>query len=103
MTRIAVLLSDLIPPKDYGRLRAGFNVSYTRGQSEVAGVSPYWEVFNTTGFVKLSDFKDWRNDVKASPNHYFNEYYQNPYFIKDREQEQGAWDNVIAQMELNLK
>jgi len=89
--------------KEYGRLKAGFNVSYTRGQSEVAGVSPYWEVFNTTGFVKLSDFKDWRNDVKASPNHYFNEYYQNPYFIKDRSRKTEHVDNVIAQMELNFK
>ena len=89
--------------KDYGRLKAGFNVSYTRGQSEVAGVSPYWEVFNTTGFVKLSDFKDWRNDVKSSPNHYFNEYYQNPYFIKDRTRNTEHVDNVIAQMELNFK
>lgn len=89
--------------KEYGRLKAGFNVSYTRGQSEVAGVSPYWEVFNTTGFVKISDFKDWRNDVKASPNHYFNEYYQNPYFIKDRSRNTEHVDNMIGQMELNFK
>lgn len=89
--------------KEYGKLKANFNISYTRGQYEVAGVSPYWEVFNTTGFVKLSDFKDWRNDVKSSPNHYFNEYYQNPYFIKDRSRNRGNSDDIFAQAELVFK
>jgi TonB-linked SusC/RagA family outer membrane protein len=89
--------------KDYGKLKANFNISYTRGQSEVAGVSPYWEVFNTTGFVKLSDFKNWRTDPKASPNHYFNEYYQNPYFIKDRSRNRANYDEVFAQAELQFK
>jgi TonB-linked SusC/RagA family outer membrane protein len=86
--------------KEYGRLKANFNVAYTRGQYEVAGVSPYWEVFNTPGHIDLGVYKDWRNDVKASPNHYFNEYYQNPYFIKDRSRNRGNSDDIFAQTEL---
>jgi len=89
--------------KEYGRLKANFNVSYTRGQYEVAGVSPYWEVFNTPGHIDLGVYKDWRNDVKASPNHYFNEYYQNPYFIKDRSRNRGNSDDIFAQTELTFK
>lgn len=89
--------------KEYGRLKANFNVSYTRGQYEVAGVSPYWEVFNTPGHIDLGEYKDWRNDPKASPNHYFNEYYHNPYFIKDRTRNRGNSDDIFAQAELVFK
>lgn len=89
--------------KEYGRLKANFNISYTRGQYDVAGVSPYWEVFNTPGHIDLGVYKDWRNDVKSSPNHYFNEYYQNPYFIKDRSRNKGNSDDIFAQAELVFK
>lgn len=89
--------------KEYGRLKANYNVSYTRGQYDVAAVSPYWEVFNTAGHIDLGKYKNWRTDVAASPNHYFNEYYQNPYFIKDRSRRKGKGDDIFAQMELQFK
>jgi TonB-linked SusC/RagA family outer membrane protein len=89
--------------KEYGGFKANFNVSYTRGQYNVASVSPYWEVFNTAGHIDLANYKDWRNDVASSPNHYYNEYYQNPYFIKDRSRSTGNSDDFFAQLELSQK
>jgi TonB-linked SusC/RagA family outer membrane protein len=89
--------------KEYGGFKANFNVSYTRGQYNVASTSPYWEVFNTAGFIDLAKYKDWRNDVASSPNHYYNEYYQNPYFIKDRQRSTGNSDDFFAQLELSQK
>ncbi len=89
---------------EYGRFSTNFNISYTRQQYNVATVSPYWEVFNTAGHIDLSKYKDWRNDSStASPNHYFNEYYQNPYFIKDKDRHTGTNDDLFAQTELGLK
>lgn len=89
--------------KEYGGFKANFNVSYTRGQYNVATTSPYWEVFNTAGHIDLAKYKDWRNDVASSPNHYYNEYYQNPYFIKDRQRSTGTSDDFLAQIELSQK
>ncbi len=89
--------------KEYGRFKANYNVSYTRGQYNVASESPYWEVFNTAGHIDLEKYKDWRNDVASSPNHYFNEYYQNPYFIKDRARSTGNSEDFFAQLELTMK
>jgi len=89
--------------KDYGRFKATYNLTYTRQAYEVASNSPYWEVFNTPGQIDLGDYEDWRNDPKASPNHYFNEYYQNPYFIKDRSRRNGKSDDLFAQLELGFK
>jgi TonB-linked SusC/RagA family outer membrane protein len=87
----------------YGRFSANFNVSYTRQQFNVAAVSPYWQVFNTAGYIDLKKYKDWRNDPSSSPNHYYNEYYENPYFIKDRTRRTGSKDDLFAQIELGLK
>ena len=89
--------------KEYGKFSASYNLTYTRGEYEVASVSPYWEVFNTPGHIDLGVYEDWRNDPKASPNHYFNEYYQNPYFIKDRSRSKGTSDDIFAQVELGFK
>jgi TonB-linked SusC/RagA family outer membrane protein len=89
--------------REYGKFNANYNLSYTRGEYEVASVSPYWEVFNTPGQIDLGEYEDWRNDPKASPNHYFNEYYQNPYFIKDRSRSKGTSDDIFAQVELGFK
>lgn len=88
---------------EYGRFTANFNVSYTRQQYDVAANSPYWDVFNTPGYIDLKKYKDWRNDPASSPNHYFNEYYPNPYFTKDRARSTGLNDDLFAQVTLGLK
>ena len=88
---------------EYGRFSTNFNVSYTRQQFEVAAESPYWQVFNTAGQVDLTKYKDWRNDPASSPNHFYNEYYENPYFIKDRSRRSGLNDDLFAQIQLGLK
>ena len=87
---------------EYGRFKTNYNVSYTRQQYNVATNSPYWEVFNTAGQYDLSKYKNWRTDTLANPNYYFNEYYQNPYFIKDRSRSVGTRDDIFAQMEFSF-
>ena len=89
--------------KEYGKFKAGYSVNYTRGKYNVASTSPYWEVFNTSGQIDLAKYKDWRTDVAASPNHYYNEYYQNPYFIKDRARSTGMSDDIFAQVDFSYK
>jgi TonB-linked SusC/RagA family outer membrane protein len=89
---------------EYGKFKANYNLAYTRQQYNVATVSPYWEVFNTAGHIDLTKYKNWRVDSSdASPNHYFNEYYQNPYFIKDKDRSLGTRDDIFAQVELSYK
>ena len=89
---------------EYGRFSANFNVSYTRQQYNVANNSPYWDVFNTPGYIDLTKYKNWRDpNSAASPNHYFNEYYPNPYFTKDRSRSTGLNDDLFAQVSLGMK
>jgi TonB-linked SusC/RagA family outer membrane protein len=88
---------------EYGRFSTNFNVSYTRQQYNV-GASPYWQVFNTAGHIDLTKYKNWRDPASAAnPSHYYNEYYENPYFIKDRTRSSGLNDDLFAQIQLGLK
>ncbi len=89
--------------KEYGIFKGGYSVSYTKGKYDI-GPSPYWEVFNTPGDIDLGKYKNWQNDTSfASPNYYFNEYYHNPYFIKDRSRGRGGSDDIFAQIDFSLK
>src|SRR5687768_15786576 len=89
--------------RDYGRFKAMFNLNYTYQKFNV-GASPYWEVFNTGQHIPLTSFRNWRDPNSwSSPNHYYNEYYQNPYFIKDRTRNEGYNHDILANMELGMK
>ncbi|HVG41732.1 MAG TPA: SusC/RagA family TonB-linked outer membrane protein, partial [Chitinophagaceae bacterium] len=88
---------------EYGRFSTNFNISYTRQSYNVASNSPYWQVFNTAGQIDLAKYKNWRTDSAANPSYYFNEYYENPYFLKDRSRSTGVNDDIFAQAELGFK
>lgn len=89
--------------KEYGRFKSNFNIVYTKQNYDVANNGGYWEVFNTAMNVPLSTYSDWRNNTWASPNHYYNDYYQNPYFVKDRSRRLGNKHDLLANVELNFK
>jgi len=89
--------------KEYGKFSTDFTITYTKQAYNVASNGAYWEVFNTAQNVPLTQYKDWRNYTWASPNHYFNDYYQNPYFIKDRQRSVGTSHDLIASATMNYK
>ena len=89
--------------KDYGKFNADFTITYTKSQYDVAQNGAYWEVFNTAQNIPLTRYSDWRNDTWASPNHYFNDYYTNPYFIKDRARSRGTTHDLIGTTTLTYK
>ena len=89
--------------KEYGKFMADYTLTYTRQQYDVASNGAYWEVFNTAQNIPLTSYRDWRNYTFASPNHYFNDYYQNPYFIKDRSRSTGTAHDLIGSLTLSYK
>ena len=98
--------------KEYGRFRANFNVNYTRGDYDVnAGssfgngrdYSPYWNLINTPMQIPITQFKDWRNDFWSNPNHFYNDYYHNPYWMVDMFRQTGRSDDLLGNIELNMK
>lgn len=63
----------------------------------------YNYLLNAPGQVPLTDYSDWRNNIYASPNGYFNAYYNNPYFMADNYRENIRNDYFLGSAELNYK
>ena len=43
----------------------------------VTKADQFWNVINTPANVPLTSYKDWRNNKFATPEGYYNQYYQN--------------------------
>jgi TonB-linked SusC/RagA family outer membrane protein len=98
--------------KEYGRFKANFGVTYTRSDYNVnAGSSfgngrdytPYWNLINTPMQIPITQFKNWRTDFWSNPNHFYNDYYHNPYWMIDMYRSQGRTDDLLGNIELNFK
>ena len=89
--------------KEYGKFNADFTITYTKSQYDVASNGAYWEVFNTAQNIPITRYKNWRTDTWASPNHYYNDYYTNPYYIKDRARSRGTTHDLIGTSTLSYK
>jgi TonB-linked SusC/RagA family outer membrane protein len=107
--RIAVRMSA---NKEYKKFRAGFNINYTQQNYDInAGnqfgngrdFTPYWNLINTPMQIPITRYKNSRTDFWSSPNHYFNDYYHNPYWLIDNFREEGRTDDLFGNVELNFK
>ncbi|RSK42078.1 SusC/RagA family TonB-linked outer membrane protein [Mangrovimonas spongiae] len=107
-----------------GNLELSLNSSFFRDNTNVVGSTIgsqdrplYWFVLNTPANIPLENYQDWRNDLYASPDGYFNGYYQNPYWAIDTNRNtdrtnrlngniQASWDvadwlNITGRFSLN--
>ncbi len=73
--------------KKVGKVELSLNSSFFKDEQDVVGGSIgdqdrplYWFLLNTSANIPLSRYSDWRNDLYASPDGYYNAYYQNPYW-----------------------
>jgi TonB-linked SusC/RagA family outer membrane protein len=58
-----------------------FNANYVQNRYDLGPSGTAFEnVLMSPGNIPLTRYKDWRNDKFASPDGYYNEYYDNPYF-----------------------
>ena len=95
-----------------GKFKITTNTSYFRDKENVAASDGgyqtrgvYWNVLNTGGSVPLTSYKNWRTDVYATPETYYNEYYQNPYMIIDiarnNTERNRLYSNVKLEYDIN--
>ena len=67
--------------KEYNKLTSSFNASYTQAAYDRTSADFYSEVLNQPANIPLNELRDWRNNPLASPNGYYNDYLNNPYFL----------------------
>jgi TonB-linked SusC/RagA family outer membrane protein len=91
--------------KTYGSVRVATNLTYTATSYDVT-TSPgpiYWYVINTPPQVPITRYKDFKNDNWSNHNHYFNDYYPNPWEDLRRFRGNGRGDDIVGNIELNWK
>jgi len=69
----------------YGGFKATTNVAYTHQEDDITTSNVLWSVYNTPQNIPLTSYSDWRTPSTpektnwADINHYYNDYYDNPY------------------------
>jgi TonB-linked SusC/RagA family outer membrane protein len=86
-----------------GRLTARFNAAYTQQSFNRTTANFYFEALNQAAHIPLSKYRDWRNNKFANPNGFFNDYYNNPYFILDNNRQKYEDANIIGTIDLGFK
>jgi TonB-linked SusC/RagA family outer membrane protein len=94
--------------RDFGKLTVGFNTSYARKSVDAtsnlsAANSVYYSIINTSSMVPITKYKDWQNDPFANPNGYYNNYYQNPYFVLDNNRTHLKENYFVGDVNLGYK
>ncbi|WP_298115756.1 SusC/RagA family TonB-linked outer membrane protein [Flavobacterium sp.] len=92
-----------------GKFKIGLNTSFFSDKTDVVGDGGYqarplyWSILNTPANVPLTSYKDWRNNPFATPEGYFNEYYQNPYMLIDIARNRGKSNRLFANLKFDYE
>jgi TonB-linked SusC/RagA family outer membrane protein len=94
--------------RELGKLKIGFNTSYSQKKVDATSNndrdnSVYWNIINTSVQVPIRNYKNWRTDQFSTPDGYYNEYYQNPYYIIDNNRTDNREDYLIGNIDLGYK
>jgi TonB-linked SusC/RagA family outer membrane protein len=94
--------------QDIGKLKVGFNASYSQKKVDATSNldqnnSVYWTLINTAANIPITNYKDWRNNQFATPDGWYNEYYQNPYFTIDNNRTRDRQDYLVGDVNLGYK
>ena len=92
-----------------GDFKITVNTSYFTDNTDVVGNGGYqarpifWSIINTPANIPLTSYKNWRTDPFASPEGYFNEFYQNPYTIVDIARNTSTANRLLANVKFDYK
>lgn len=97
--------------QEMGDLTLSVNSSFSRDERSIVGNDIgaqnrqlYWFILNVPRNIPLTRYKDWRTDLYASPNGYYNAYYQNPYWAidtnRDMDESMRLSGNVAASWDI---
>lgn len=105
--------------KEYGKFRASLNVNYIQQNYQIFDQQAMEDyhvnngvglnggllnlIFNTPAHIPLTSYKNFQTDKFAKYNNYFNDYGLNPYFAMDNWRQTGKSDDLITNIDLNLK
>ncbi len=89
--------------KTYGKFKTSFDATYTVDRAQRTTTDFYFWALNAAGAIPTGELKDWQNNKFASPNGYYNDYYDNPWFLLDNNRNDTRNSYFNANLTLNLK
>ena len=89
--------------KEYNKVTAGFTASYTQAAYDRTTEDFYFQVLNQPANLPLHELRDWKNNEFANPNGYYNDYYNNPYFMADNNRANYKDANLTGNFNLGFK
>ncbi|WP_293302467.1 SusC/RagA family TonB-linked outer membrane protein [Pedobacter sp. UBA4863] len=87
------------------KINFGYSLSYIQNRYDLTTQtsSIFDDLLNAPGHAPITQYKDWKNNIIASPNGYFNAYHNNPYFRADNYREKTRNDYFVGSTELKYK
>lgn len=92
--------------RDLGnKVSVDYGANYVQNRYDITSITGtiYDNLLQSPDNVRITDYKDWRNNEYANPNGFYNDYYDNPYFAKDANRQLTRNDYLIGRIELKWK
>jgi TonB-linked SusC/RagA family outer membrane protein len=89
--------------QDMGRLTTRFNAAYIQQNFYRTTANFYYESLNQAAHIPISQYRDWKNNKFANPNGFFNDYFNNPYFLLDKDRTKYNDANISGSMDIGYK
>lgn len=96
--------------RTFGKLKVGSTVSYSLRNTKATNSPFYANVLNSPANIDVGKYRNWRplflgdgSNNYASPNNYFNDYIEPPYFALDRDRAEDRINYLIASLEASYK
>lgn len=83
-------------------LKLAFSTNYVQNRYNITSQTStiFNNLLNTPAQIPLSRYKNWQTDFFSSPEGYYNDYYQNPYFYVDNWRSKTRNDYLTGNIEL---
>jgi TonB-linked SusC/RagA family outer membrane protein len=69
--------------RTYGKVNLSFDANYTFDHADRTNTDFYFYALNTASWVPIDQYRDWQNNKFADMSNYYNDYYNNPWWLKD--------------------
>lgn len=90
--------------RNYSIFSVNYSVAYTYKNTNTTNTGTVYDNLQSIpSFIPITKYKDWRNNKYATPDGYFNDYYDNPYFAIANDRNITTENDVSANFAFTVK
>ncbi len=89
--------------KEFNKISTSFTASFTQADYDRTTADFYNDIINNAAHIPLENLRDWRTNPFASPNGFYNDYYNNPYFNADANRQRYKDANISGNFDITYR